>query len=234
MDYYWICFATPPIQFTPKKVKGYCAITTFTGMEISPVTRCVFWSFFSQRPSRMKPPSCVHEKIWPHCSWFCPKTLLATSFWDTLFIIFLLFRTKKICICWLCTPFFLNEYKFAKKILKYPMTVDLLALILFLRQKEQWLNSFKCCYLKWTDDPVEQNWLKCLGGSLSRLKNSAQQVLEPDVTSYPVFLSIPNLTWFNFGNHRVAGSPKHQDSQTPVLPNTTIVLWGLPENLWTH
>ena len=197
MDYYWICFATPPIQFTPKKVKGYCAITTFTGMEISPVTRCVFFGcFLPKDQAGWSPPSCVHEKIWPHCSWFCPKTLLATSFWDTLFIIFLLFRTKKICICWLCTPFFGMNTKSPKKILKYPMTVDLPALILFLRQKKQWLNSFKCCYLKWTDDPVEQNWLKCLGCSLSRLTNSAQQVLEPDQLPSVSFDTQPNLIQF--------------------------------------
>ena len=195
---------------------------------------CFFWLFFTQRPSGMKPPKlCPWENLAPLLL-ILSQNSVSNFFLGHPVHNFLTCRSKKICICWLCTPFFLNEYKFAKKILKYPMTVDLLALILFLRQKEQWLNSFKCCYLKWTDDPVEQNWLKCLGGSLSRLKNSAQQVLEPDVTSYPVFLSIPNLTWFNFGNHRVAGSPKHQDSQTPVLPNTTIVLWGLPENLWTH
>ena len=36
----------------------------------------------------------------------------------------------------------------------------------------------------------------------------------PNLTRYPVFLSIPDPTRFSFGNHQVAGNPKHQ-----VLPD---------------
>ena len=74
MDYYWICFATPPIQFTPKKVKGYCAITTFTGMEISPVTICVFLVFFSPKTKQDEAPQVVSmRKFGPTAPDFVPK-----------------------------------------------------------------------------------------------------------------------------------------------------------------
>ena len=68
MDYYWICFATPPIKFTPKKVKGYCAITTFTGMEISPVTRCVFFGCWDEAPQVVS-----MRKFGPTAPDFVPK-----------------------------------------------------------------------------------------------------------------------------------------------------------------
>ena len=42
----------------------------------------------------------------------------------------------------------------------------------------------------------------------------------PNPTRYPVFLSIPDPTRFSFGNHRIAGNPKHR-----VLPNIS----GKPE-----
>ena len=42
----------------------------------------------------------------------------------------------------------------------------------------------------------------------------------PNPTRYPVFLSIPDPTQFSFGNHRVAGNPKHR-----VLPDIS----GKPE-----
>ena len=42
----------------------------------------------------------------------------------------------------------------------------------------------------------------------------------PNPTRYPVFLSIPDPTRFSFGNHRVAGNPKHR-----VLPDIS----GKPE-----
>ena len=46
----------------------------------------------------------------------------------------------------------------------------------------------------------------------------------PNPTRYPVFLSIPDPTRFSFGNHRVAGNPKHR-----VLPDIS----GKPEVLGT-
>ena len=42
----------------------------------------------------------------------------------------------------------------------------------------------------------------------------------PNPIRYPVFISIPDPTQFSFGNHRVAGNPKHR-----VLPNIS----GKPE-----
>ena len=42
----------------------------------------------------------------------------------------------------------------------------------------------------------------------------------PNLTRYPVFLSIPDPTRFDFRNHRVAGNPKHR-----VLPDIS----GKPE-----
>ena len=115
---------------------------------------------------------------------------------------------------------FLGWIQIRKKILKYPMTWQLIfqAFIFFLRQKKQWSNSFKCFYLQWTDDPVEQNWLKCLGCSRSRLTNSAQQVPEPDQLSGISFDTRPNLIQF----WKSSGSPKHRDSQTPMFPNTKL------------
>ena len=75
-------------------------------MEICPVTKCVFLVVFFQRPSGMKPPKlCPWENLVPLLL-ILSQNSVSNFFWDTLFIIFLLFRTKKICICWLCTPFF--------------------------------------------------------------------------------------------------------------------------------
>ena len=163
---------SPHTVSPPKKVEGYSAMATFTGMKISPVAKCVFSV------------------------------------------------PKRKCICWLCTPFFGMNTN-SQKNLKYPMTWQLIfqAFIFFLRQKKQWSNSFKCFYLKWTDDPVEQNWLKCLGCSRSRLTNSAQQVPEPDQLPGISFDTRPNLIQF----WKSSGSPKHRDSQTPMFPNTKIV-----------
>ena len=115
MDYYWICFATPPIQFTPKKVKGYCAITTFTGMEISPVTRCVFWSFFSQRPSRMKPPKlCPWENLAPLLL-ILSQNSVSNFFLGHPVYNFLTFPYQKNMYLLAMHTIFWNEYKVAKK-----------------------------------------------------------------------------------------------------------------------
>ena len=46
----------------------------------------------------------------------------------------------------------------------------------------------------------------------------------PNSTRYPIFLSIPDPTRISFGNHRVAGNPKHR-----VLPDIS----GKPEVLGT-
>ena len=156
-----------------------------------------FWSFFSQRPSRMKPPKlCPWENLAPLLL-ILSQNSVSNFFLGHPVYNFLTFPYQKNMYLLAMHTIFWNEYKVAKKkILKYPMTVDLPALILFLRQKKQWLNSFKCCYLKWTDDPVEQNWLKCLGCSLSRLTNSAQQVLEPDQLPSVSFDTQPNLIQF--------------------------------------
>ena len=60
---------------------------------------------------------------------------------------------------------------------------------------------------------------------LTSIKSPAPQSVAvpseyPNPTSYPVFLSIPDPTRFSFGNHRVAGNPKHR-----VLPDIS----GKPE-----
>ena len=44
----------------------------------------------------------------------------------------------------------------------------------------------------------------------------------PNPTRYPVFLSIPDPTRFSFGNHRVAGNPKHRVlPDIPIYPGST-------------
>ena len=169
--------------------------------------------------------------------WFCranppiqchpQKKLRAIVLWQLLLAwkslllqnVFFLYQKENVFVGY--AHHFLGWIQIRKKILKYPMTWQLIfqAFIFFLRQKKQWLNSFKCCYLKWTDDPVEQNWLKCLGCSRSRLTNSAQQVPEPDQLPGISFDTRPNLIQF----WKSSGSPKHRDSQTPMFPNTKIV-----------
>ena len=73
-----------------------------------------------------------------------------------------------------------------------------------------------CCFAeknvqirRWADNCIVLN---------SRLRLRAVPSGYP--TRYPVFLSIPDLTRFSFGNYRVAGNPKHQ-----VLPDIS----GQPE-----
>ena len=218
MDYYWICFATPPIQFTPKKVKGYCAITTFTGMEISPVTRCVFFGcFLPKDQAGWSPPSCVHEKIWPHCSWFCPKTLLATSFWDTLFIIFLLVVAKKYVFVGYAHDFLEWIQSRQKKNPKISHDSWSSGIDFVSAPKETMIELVQVLLSQVDRRPCWAKLIKMSG----MLSLEADKQCPAGTRTWPAtryFFRYP--TRFSFRNQRVAGNPKHR-----VLPDIS----GKPE-----